>query len=132
MSSLVTFIIVVLGLLLMGAILLQPGSKGGGLGSSFGGGGANSAFGAQGATPFLAKATYWLAGGFLSAVLIVEILIVKQGKSVLQKAPLTKTAPAASLPIAPPITPMAPAHNPVTPAPDAAKPAPPPAPPPKK
>ena len=36
--------------LLIGAILLQPGAKGGGLGATFGGGGANSAFGARSAS----------------------------------------------------------------------------------
>ena len=87
---------VIVSLLLIGAILLQPGSKGGGLGASFGGGGANSAFGAQGATPFLAKATYWLAGLFLFACILIEVMIVRRDRSVLDKfaAPASTSAPA--------------------------------------
>lgn len=84
---------VFVSVLLIIAILLQPGSKGGGLGAAFGGGGANSAFGAQGATPFLAKATYWLAGLFLAACIIIEILIVKQGQSVVEKTSVAPSAP---------------------------------------
>ncbi len=76
---------VLVSILLIGAILLQPGSKGGGLGASFGGGGANSAFGAQGATPFLAKATYWLAGFFLLACILIEVMIVRADRSVVDK-----------------------------------------------
>ena len=97
MNNLIITLIVIFGLLLMGAILLQPGSKGGGLGSSFGGGGANSAFGAQGATPFLAKATYWLAAFFLGSILMVEYIIVKQSTSVLEK-PSALKVPASSAP----------------------------------
>jgi len=87
---------VIVSVLLIGAILLQPGSKGGGLGASFGGGGANSAFGAQGATPFLAKATYWLAGLFLLACILIEVMIVRSNRSVLDKfaAPASTSAPA--------------------------------------
>jgi preprotein translocase subunit SecG len=84
---------VFVSVLLIITILLQPGSKGGGLGAAFGGGGANSAFGAQGATPFLAKATYWLAGVFLASCIVIEILIVKQGQSVVEKGSVA--APAA-------------------------------------
>lgn len=104
MNGLLTTIIIILGLALMGAILLQPGSKGGGLGSSFGGGGANSAFGAQGATPFLAKATYWIAALFLGTTLFVEYTVTSASRSVLEKgssiqaAPATTTAPAQPAP----------------------------------
>ncbi|HJU83256.1 MAG TPA: preprotein translocase subunit SecG [Holophagaceae bacterium] len=118
MNGLIITFIVILGLLLMGAILLQPGSKGGGLGSSFGGGGANSAFGAQGATPFLAKATYWLAACFLGATLLVEVLIVKQGTSVLEK-PSTLKVPASTAPA--PLVPVPPAPAPTASAPAPAK-----------
>ncbi len=121
MNPLLVTLIVILGILLMGAILLQPGSKGGGLGGSFGGGGANSAFGAQGATPFLAKACYYLAAGFLGAIVLVEVLVVKQGTSVLEKPSAIKT-PAATAP-----APIIPAPAPAA-APDAAKPQPAPAP----
>jgi preprotein translocase subunit SecG len=86
---------VLVSLLLIGGILLQPGAKGGGMGSVFGGGGANSAFGARGAAPILAKLTYWLAGGFMATCLAIEILVVQQGKSVLDRGP---AAPAPTQP----------------------------------
>ena len=108
MNGLALTLLIVFGILLIGTILLQPGTKGG-LGASFGGGGSNSAFGAQGATPFLSKATYWLAAGFMITSLAIEITIVKENRSVLDKAPAIRPAPApAPLPAAPPV-PVAPA-----------------------
>lgn len=104
MNGLLTTLVIIFGAALMGAILLQPGSKGGGLGSSFGGGGANSAFGAQGATPFLAKATYWIAALFLCTTLYIEYNITTSSRSVLEKsldAPAAAPAPLAVPPAAP-------------------------------
>ena len=97
---------VIMGALLIGCILLQPGAKGGGLSATFGGGGANSAFGAQGAAPMLAKVTYWLAAIFLATSVLIEISIVRENRSVLDKglssapissssAPTTPAVPAA-------------------------------------
>lgn len=108
MNGLAIFIMIILGVLLVATILLQPGSPGGGLGASFGGGGANSAFGAQGATPFLSKATYWLAAAFLATTLIIEILVVRSNRSVLDK---TLDLPAAQTPVpaVPPPAPQPPA-----------------------
>jgi len=83
MNALLYTLHVLVSLLLMGGILLQPGAKGGGMGSVFGGGGANSAFGAKGAAPILAKLTYWLAGGFMATCLTIEVIVVQHGKSVL-------------------------------------------------
>ncbi len=105
MNGLALALLILFGVLLIGAVLLQPGTKGG-LGASFGGGGANSAFGAQGATPFLSKATYWLAAGFLGTTLFIEVLIIRQNRSVLDKtadrpapvAPAPAPAPAPALP----------------------------------
>jgi len=99
MSGLLITLHVIVSLLLIGVILLQPGSKGGGLGATFGGGGANSAFGAQGAAPFLAKFTYWLAGGFMVTCLVIEVLVVKENRSVLDRGP--KAAPAKVAPVSP-------------------------------
>ncbi len=109
MNGLAISILIIFGLLLVGAILLQPGTKGGGLGASFGGGSANSAFGAQGATPFLSKATYWLAAAFLGTTLVIEILVVRQNRSVLDKVgdlpaiqtPVAPAAPAVPAPAVP-------------------------------
>jgi len=97
MNVLLYVLHVVVSVLLIGGILLQPGAKGGGMGSVFGGGGANSAFGARGAAPILAKLTYWLAGGFMATCLAIEIFIIREGRSVLDRvqepqAPLTETA----------------------------------------
>ena len=109
MNPLLVTMHVIVAILLIGGILLQPGTKGGGLGSAFGGGGANTAFGAQGAAPFLSKLTYWLAAGFMITSLAIEITIVKENRSVLDKAPAIRPAPApAPLPAAPPV-PVAPA-----------------------
>lgn len=107
MNGLVLTLHVIVCLLLIGGILLQPGSKGGGLGASFGGGGANTAFGAQGAAPFLAKATYWLAGLFFMTSLGIEVMIVKDRRSVLDKLDTGKPAAIAPAPIKPtPIVPV--------------------------
>ena len=109
MSGFLLTLHVIVSLLLIGVILLQPGSKGGGLGATFGGGGANSAFGAQGAAPFLAKFTYWLAAGFMVTSLVIEVLIVKENRSVLDRTNALKAAPAPA-PAAPaPAVPSAPA-----------------------
>lgn len=112
MSALLVTLHVMVALLLVGAILLQPGSKGGGLSATFGGGGANSAFGARGAAPFLAKLTYWLAAGFMVTSLAIEIKIVRDNRTVLERKPATaKPAAPASAPQTPAV-PAAPAPQP--------------------
>jgi preprotein translocase subunit SecG len=94
MTALLYTVHVMISLMLIGGILLQPGAKGGGMGSVFGGGGANSAFGARGAAPILAKLTYWLAASFMAACIAIEIFIVQQGRTVLDRQPKA-VAPAA-------------------------------------
>ena len=122
MNVLLYVLHVIVSLLLIGGILRQPGAKGGGMGSVFGGGGANSAFGARGAAPILAKLTYWLAGGFMATCLAIEIFIIQEGRSVLDRvqepqAPLTETAETPQAPQT-----EAPAENPAEPPPtEAAK-----------
>jgi len=112
MNGLLLTLHVIVSLLLIGVILLQPGSKGGGLGATFGGGGANSAFGARGAAPFLAKFTYYLAAGFMVTSLVIEVLIVRANRSVLDRAAAVKIAPAKSAPAIPvPALPEAPAKK---------------------
>ncbi len=127
MSGFLLTLHVIVSVLLVAVILLQPGAKGGGLGASFGGGGANSAFGARGSAPFLAKFTYWLAGSVMATSLVIEVIIVKENRSVLDRnvtplsAPASKPAAPAmpGLPAAPaPVVPTpAPAHAPKPPAP---------------
>ena len=115
MSGFLLTLHVIVSVLLVAVILLQPGAKGGGLGASFGGGGANSAFGAQGAAPFLAKFTYWLAAGFMITSLVIEVIIVKENKFQVNLAPKAGTAkPATAPPAAPapaPTAPQAPAQK---------------------
>jgi preprotein translocase subunit SecG len=114
MSSLLVTLNILISLLLIGAILLQPGTKGGGLGTAFGGGGANTAFGAQGAAPILSKLTYWLAGAFFATLLGIEYRIIVDNRSVLEKPAAAKAAPKpapASAPAAP-TAPAAPAPEP--------------------
>lgn len=113
MSGLVITLHIIVSLLLIGGILLQPGAKGGGLGSSFGGGGANSAFGAQGSAPVLAKVTYYLAAAFMLTSLVIEIMIVRENRSVFEKGGLK---PSTSTPAQTPVVPPAPAPAPAAPA----------------
>jgi len=96
MSGLLLTLHVIVSLLLIGVILLQPGAKGGGLGASFGGGGANSAFGARGSAPFLAKFTYYLAAGVMATSLVIEVIIVKENRSVLDRSVTPVSASARS------------------------------------
>ena len=114
MNGFALTLLILFGILLIGTVLLQPGTKGG-LGASFGGGGANSAFGAQGATPFLSKATYWLAGGFLATTLFIEVLIIRQNRSVLEKTAdkpvATAPAPVVPVPASAPMPAPAPAKK---------------------
>jgi len=114
MNGLALTLLILFGILLIGTVLLQPGTKGG-LGASFGGGGANSAFGAQGATPFLSKATYWLAAGFLGTTLFIEVLIIRQNRSVLDKTAdkpvATAPAPVVPVPVPAPVAPPVPAKK---------------------
>jgi len=107
MSSFLLTLHIILSVVLVAVILLQPGAKGGGLGSSFGGGGANTAFGAQGAAPVLAKITYYIAACLLATSLLIEYRVVKENRSVLDKLPEPKPAAAAQKPVAP--APAAPA-----------------------
>lgn len=115
MTSFLFTLHIIFSVLLVAVILLQPGAKGGGLGSSFGGGGANTAFGAQGAAPVLAKITYYLAACLLVTSLAIEYRVIRENRSVLDKLPETKPAAAAPKPAAP--APAAPAGAaPATPA----------------
>ncbi|MBL0313207.1 MAG: preprotein translocase subunit SecG [Holophagaceae bacterium] len=118
MSGFLLTIHIILSVLLVAVILLQPGAKGGGLGSSFGGGGANTAFGAQGAAPVLAKITYYVAACLLATSLLIEYRVVRENRSVLDKLPESKPAAAAPKPATPAMpVPAAPAGTtPATPA----------------
>lgn len=67
-------------LLLVIVILIQPG-KSDELGTVFGGGSSESVFGAGGATPFLAKATRFMAVIFVLTSLSLGYLSLRQSSS---------------------------------------------------
>ena len=112
MSGFLLTLHVIVSILLVAVILLQPGAKGGGLGASFGGGGANSAFGAQGSAPFLANFTYYLAAGVMATSLVIEVIIVKENRSVLDRSVTPLVAP-----VTKPVAPAVPTSAPSAPAP---------------
>ncbi len=96
LTSIVITIHIVVSILIIIAVLLQPGSSGD-LGSIFGGT-TQSIFGATGAVPFLAKLTWVLAAFFLVTSLALGFLSSREYKSsVLEGAvpPPARTAPAA-------------------------------------
>jgi len=76
---------ILVSLLLIVAVLLQPGRGGGGMGAVFGGGSSTSVFGGRGATTFLSKATGVLAALFFA--LSVAIAVTGSERSVTDEAP---------------------------------------------
>lgn len=79
-ESLINFLHVIVSLILIIAILLQPG-KGGDLGSMFGGGSSESVFGSSGSVPFLAKLTRILAIIFFATSLSLGYFALRGGTS---------------------------------------------------
>ena len=72
-----TVLIGLVGVLLMGAVLIQN-PKGGGVDATFGGSQANQMFGAAKSTDFIEKATWYLAA-VLFILCIVTALMVGDG-----------------------------------------------------
>jgi preprotein translocase subunit SecG len=103
---------VLVSMLLIVAVLLQPGRGGGGMGAVFGGGSSTSVFGGRGATTILSKATGVLTGVFfLLSILIAVTGSERSVTSEVADAPAAPTAPApASAPAEAPAT--APAQAP--------------------
>ena len=85
---------------MIGLILMQHG-KGADMGASFGSGSSGSLFGASGSANFLSRSTAALATVFFVATLALAYLgnarPVSSG-SVLERAPVSAPAPAASVP----------------------------------
>ena len=79
-ESLINFLHVIVSLILIIAILLQPG-KGGDLGSMFGGGSSESVFGSSGSVPFLAKLTRIVAIIFFATSLSLGYFALRGGTS---------------------------------------------------
>ncbi len=67
-------------LIMIVVILVQPGGSDE-LGTVFGGGSSESVFGASGATPFLAKATRFMAVVFILTSLLLGYISFKQSSS---------------------------------------------------
>lgn len=82
---------VLVSLLLIVAVLLQPGRGGGGMGAVFGGGSSTSVFGGRGATTFLSKATGVLAALFMA--FSVAIAVTGSERSVTDEEPAAPTQP---------------------------------------
>ncbi len=78
MVTFLTILIALVGLLLMGAVLIQN-PKGGGLDSSFGGAG-NQMFGAAKSSDFIEKATWGLVA-LLIVLCLVTTLLIRYGSA---------------------------------------------------
>ncbi len=95
-ESLIKFLHIIVSIILILAVLLQPG-KSGDLGSMFGGGSSESVFGSAGAVPFLAKLTRILGIVFFVTSLSLGYFEIRGGSSsVLQgeNAPTAEFEPA--------------------------------------
>lgn len=95
-ESLIKFLHIIVSIILILAVLLQPG-KSGDLGSMFGGGSSESVFGSSGAVPFLSKLTRVLAVVFFSTSLSLGYFAIRgSSSSVLQgeTAPTAEFEPA--------------------------------------
>ncbi len=99
MIYLFTVIHVVICFVIIGIILLQPGT-GADLAGAFGGQGSQTAFGPRGTVSILTKVTAWLAVIFAVTSICLTVLVAKRGSghsvlSGLSSAPAqTQSAPA--------------------------------------
>lgn len=69
-----TVFIALVGVLLMGAVLIQN-PKGGGVDSTFGGSQANQMFGAAKSADFIEKATWFLAAALFILCIITSLIV---------------------------------------------------------
>jgi preprotein translocase subunit SecG len=74
MLTAMTVFIALVGVLLMGAVLIQN-PKGGGVDSTFGGSQANQMFGAAKSTDFIEKATWYLAIALFALCIITALMV---------------------------------------------------------
>lgn len=113
MIILFTIVHVIVCLFLVIVVLLQSG-KAADLAGAFGGMGSQTAFGPRGAATVLSKATTISAALFMVTSLTLSVLYTRAGggstgTSVLEKAPVTQSAPAPKQPT--PAAPAAPASQ---------------------
>ena len=100
--NLVVALQIIAALVMIGLVLIQHG-KGADMGASFGSGASGSLFGASGSANFLSRSTAVCAGIFFLATLALAFLANTGGAarnpaadaSVLDRAPLAASAPAA-------------------------------------
>lgn len=90
-ESLIKFLHIIVSIILILAILLQPG-KSGDLGSMFGGGSSESVFGSSGAVPFLSKLTRILGIVFFATSLSLGYFEIRGGSSSVLKGENAPTA----------------------------------------
>ncbi len=90
-ESLIKFLHIIVSIILILAVLLQPG-KSGDLGSMFGGGSSESVFGSSGAVPFLAKLTRILGIVFFVTSLSLGYFEIRGGSSSVLKGENAPTA----------------------------------------
>lgn len=115
-ESLIKFLHIIVSIILILAVLLQPG-KSGDLGSMFGGGSSESVFGSSGAVPFLSKLTRVLAVVFFSTSLSLGYFAIRgSSSSVLQgeTAPTAEFEPAEEVDAAAEVVTNEDAINPTT------------------
>ncbi len=74
MPTTLTVLIALIGVLLMGAVLIQN-PKGGGVDATFGGSQANQMFGAAKSTDFIEKVTWYLAIAIFVLCIITTLLV---------------------------------------------------------
>lgn len=115
-ESLIKFLHIIVSIILILAVLLQPG-KSGDLGSMFGGGSSESVFGSSGAVPFLSKLTRVLAVVFFATSLSLGYFAISgSSSSVLQgeTAPTAEFEPAEEVDAAAEVVTNEDAINPTT------------------
>jgi len=96
MTTFVTVVHIIIALLLILITFVQD-SKSDSLGGAFGGGGSNSLFGAVGATTFIQKMTWWLAGLFAVTSISLAYFSSQGSKSVLDSV-VVPSLPSTSVP----------------------------------
>ena len=99
-----TFLTVVhvLAAIFMIVVIIVQGGNAGGVGAAFGGGNSAGLFGAAGATSFLGKLTYGMAGIFMATSILLSVYKGTTGKTGLsdrlKQAGSTQQTPAPSAP----------------------------------
>ena len=84
MDILLTTVHTLAALFLIIVIIIQGGNSGG-VGAAFGGGNSTGLFGASGATSFLGKVTYLMAGIFMVSSITLSVRTSTSGKTGLGK-----------------------------------------------